>query len=353
MKRILSVLTILVMVLGLFAACTTIPGEEGAEVGEFISGSAQEDADPGEGPQKVENIKGEDASGDGSSAGDDSSGDDASGDDSSVDDGSSAGDDSSADDSSSDDFEEEEEEGGIPENALVFGTFNIKRFFDGKTADQVIAEVIESGSHIIGFQEVSNGQVEIGGVDQTKLMAEKCGYPYYDFCAAGSEQYGTCILSKYPITKTEHVSYAIQTGEHRKYGRYVIDVDGTEIIWYNTHLATQGQDDVTGPAQFQELFKRASADAQKGPVVISGDFNLNVKDKQKELANRKVFLALNGGESMDFTVDYPKNNTQLDNVYVSKNHFEAVYENSNMGHVKYISSDASDHDILWGYVVMK
>lgn len=349
MKRILSVLMILVMILGL-VACATVPGEDGAAVGEFVSGSSQ-DVEQGEGPQKVEHFKGDDAT----PGGDDSTpgGDDAA---PGGDDATPGGDDAApgGDSSGDDDFSDDEEEGGIPENALVFGTFNIKRFFDGKTAEQVCAEVLESGAHIIGFQEVSNGQTDIGGIDQTAFMAEKCGYKYFDFCPAAFDgQYGTCILSKYPIKKTEHVSYATQTGEHRKYGRYVIDVDGTEIVWYNTHLATQGQDDVTGPAQFQELMRRASDDAAKGPVVISGDFNLYVYGKQKELANRNVFLALNGGESMDFTVDYPRNLTNLDNIYVSKRHFEPVYDNNNMGHVKYIASDASDHDILWGYVVFK
>lgn len=348
MKRILSVLMILVMVVGLLAACATVPGENGAEVGEYVSGSSQ-DVDPGEGPQKVENMKGDDTSGGDSSGGDDSTGGDTIGGDTSGGDETPGGDTSTGDDTTDDD---EEEEGGIPENALVFGTFNIKRFFDGTTAEDVCAEVIQSDCDIIGFQEVSNGQIEIGGIDQTKFMADKCGYKYYYFCPAGSEQYGTCILSRYEIKKYEHVSFSMQAGEHRKYGRYIIDVNGTEIIWYNTHLATQGQDSVTGPAQFQEMFKRAANDAAKGPVVVTGDFNLFLSD-QKNLVNRNVFLALNGGESMDFLVDYPRGNTTLDNIYVSKQHFEPAYENSNMGHVKYISSDASDHDIIWGYVVLK
>lgn len=343
MKRFISVAMIVCLMLGLLSGCAQIQQEHSASADGLVPGSSLGDATQDDVPASVtgkeENGGSDnagDAIGDPTTPGGNNAGE------SNTPGGDNAGD--QGDDSGDDDQE-------IPADAIVLGTFNIKCFNEGTTTDMVIQEVKTSNADIIGFQEVSNGEVKYGNVNQAKVMAEKCGYQFYDFCQAGWEGYGTCILSRFRIKNVEHKYYETQKGERRSYGRYVLDVKGTDVIYYNTHLSTQGIDSVTGPAQFQELMKRAETDTKKYPVIITGDFNLFMQD-QKKLVNRNVFLAMNGGETMTFPVT--NNNTTLDNIYISKAHWTPVWENVEfMGYVKSIYSEASDHDILWGYVKLK
>jgi endonuclease/exonuclease/phosphatase family metal-dependent hydrolase len=235
---------------------------------------------------------------------------------------------------------------------IIVATYNIKRFFDGTTPDMICAEIIASGASIVGVQEVSNGQAEIGKIDQTLFMAKKCGFKYYSFCpTAYNDQYGSCILSKYPIKSTENISYAAQAGEHRKYSRTVLDVDGTEVILYNTHLAIGGQDSVTGPKQFEEVLAEVYKDMKTTPTILTGDFNLYMSDQKKYVDTNRL-IPMNGGESMTFPVY--SNNTTLDNIYVSKAHWAPTwYDEIYGGYVKCIVSEASDHDIIYGAIRLK
>ena len=81
----------------------------------------------------------------------------------------------------------------------------------------------------------------VGGRNTLKILAEKAGYEYYYFCKAIDYQggeYGTAIMSKYPIKSFEVIPLYGEDGiERRAMGHAVIDVNGTEIDYINTHLS--------------------------------------------------------------------------------------------------------------------
>jgi endonuclease/exonuclease/phosphatase family metal-dependent hydrolase len=354
MKRLISVIMILCLVMGLLAGCSSIDQERNASADALVGGGSLENATQTDNPTKVEGAGGDSTEpGDSSTPGDSTEpGDSSTPGDSTNSGNSNSNSNSNGDSTDAEDGDIPSDKNKIPSDAIIIASFNIKRFFDGTTADMVCDEIKTSGCHIIGLQEVSNGQAEIGKVDQTKYMAEKCGFKYYSFCpAAYNDQYGTCILSKYKIKSTQNVSYSSQVGEHRKYSRSVLDVNGQEVIFYNTHLSTQGQDSVTGAKQFQEVLNKVYNDLKKNPTVLTGDFNLYMSD-QKKYVDVKRLIPMNGGESMTFPVT--NNNTTLDNIYVSKAHWEPVWYNEKFdGYVDSIYSEASDHDIIWGYLKLK
>ena len=230
---------------------------------------------------------------------------------------------------------------------ITVATFNVKSFFDGQTADSVVAEIGQVDPDIIGLQEISVYNPEKDNLHQIEFLAEKLGYPYWDFvsCSGGSgkRQYGHGMLSKYPIKSREDVSYNHQADGRRKYGRYILEIEGREVAYYNTHLATEGK----GLPQYKELLKRAYS--ERIPTIITGDFNLKMEE-QREVLDRKRLMPMNGLESMTIEMD---RNLTLDNIYISIRHFEHYMDESETYGIQYISSDTSDHDLIWTYLKLK
>ena len=143
-----------------------------------------------------------------------------------------------------------------------------------------IAKIIEvEGAEIIGLQEVDNHWSERSAFeDQAKWLAERLGM-FYVYAAnldrdplnegEPRRQYGTAILSKYPILKSENHSLTrIGNTEQRGLLEATINVKGNHLHFYNTHLAlTTAEREI----QMKEII--AIAGGSKGPQVIMGDLN--------------------------------------------------------------------------------
>ena len=130
----------------------------------------------------------------------------------------------------------------IKDGKLIFkvATYNIEAWQAclGNT-DVIGQDIAESGADIVGLQEVDMFLRRSGEKNMAAEIATVAGYPYYRFIRAidyQGGQYGTAILSKHPIRKLELINLA-STNEKRSVGRFVIDVLGEQINFFNTHLS--------------------------------------------------------------------------------------------------------------------
>ncbi|MCH6267692.1 endonuclease/exonuclease/phosphatase family protein [Neobacillus citreus] len=143
-----------------------------------------------------------------------------------------------------------------------------------------IAKVIEDEeADIIGLQEVDNHWSERSDFqDQAKWLANRLGM-FYVYAAnldrdplhegEPRRQYGTAILSKYPILQSEnHPLTKIGNTEQRGLLEATINVKGNHLHFYNTHLAL-----TTAERQIQIKEIISIAGESEGPKVIMGDLN--------------------------------------------------------------------------------
>ena len=162
-------------------------------------------------------------------------------------------------------------EGGEPFSLRV-GSYNIaiaqRVSFDvAPLAEDVLSKSLD----VIGFQEVDQGAERSAGIDTMKLLSEETGYAYYQFFKAipvGDGAYGLGVLSRYPIVKSELIQLESGNTEQRILAHATIDVDGTWIDFFVTHLAF-GANDIRN-AQFRAI---ADIVSRYENFVLVGDFN--------------------------------------------------------------------------------
>ena len=135
-------------------------------------------------------------------------------------------------------FESASVDPDAPGTRLVLATLNIKHGAEGLTT---IAEAVrEISPDIIGLQEVDVGCERSGGADEPAELARLAEYPYYRFAKAiplGFGEYGTALLSRWPIESFEVIPLDSGYGEGRALGHAVIDVDGLKLDVFVTHLS--------------------------------------------------------------------------------------------------------------------
>ena len=160
-------------------------------------------------------------------------------------------------------------------------SYNIQHclnFITRKIDFDIIADTIQKcEADIIGLQEVlDEGQNEIQQ-PQTKIVAEKLGYPYYYFAEAisygGANPYGNAIISRYPIISAETI--AIPDPEIKKYnGHYesrcllkaTIDV-GSGLNVLVSHFGLN-------PDEHKNAVETVVSNISKERCVLMGDFNM-------------------------------------------------------------------------------
>ena len=172
----------------------------------------------------------------------------------------------------------------LEEHTLSIMSYNIKdgrHRIDDKAANVTIdgnlsniaKEVLKYAPDIVGFQEVDYNTERTNRQDQIKLLAEKTGYPYYQFTKAIDYQgggYGHAILSRYPIVSYNATRIpAFKAGQEvRALAHAVIDVNGTEVNFFNTHINSGA--DGTSQHAFDKI---AEVITKFDNAILTGDFN--------------------------------------------------------------------------------
>ena len=215
---------------------------------------------------------------------------------------------------------------------IRIGSYNIKHGADANLNLTTIANVIKAQNlDIVGIQEVDLRTRRSNGMDQPRILANAAEMPYYVFVRGidyQGGQYGTLILSKYPILSSEVIPLESWDKEGRALGHAVIDIDGFQFDFFNTHLSYE--DKALRQIQFFEVSEKT--DLCKN-FILTGDFNT---------ADFNEFTVL--GANLINNVGrwyptFPGGNSAIDNI-VYTDCFKEISSGT-------VTDSHSDHYMLW------
>ncbi len=224
---------------------------------------------------------------------------------------------------------------------ITIATYNILHGHEVNCDWSKLAEVIaQSGADIVGLQEIDMHTSRIGGLDTVTGLSQATGLPHAFFVPAmdfDGGQYGTSILSRFPITSYERQPLDSGSYEPRSFGCVTVALDdGTPFCFLNTHLTHE-----SGEQQNIQLTQLAvwmgthiTADI---PAVLTGDFNTEDFTVFSPLQNRGYALVNNDSHPFKTFRTKP---SAIDNI---------VYREACLTPVEQgmIDSDRSDHNLLW------
>ena len=152
-------------------------------------------------------------------------------------------------------------------------SYNIRNGHDVRHDMSLLAaDILSVEADLVGLQEVDVGTARVGGRDTLAELVRALGWEHYRFCRAidfMGGQYGTAILSRYPIKSAKVIDLPNQGArENRSVGHATLDVDGECVDFFNTHLSVESS--TMRVPQFDVL---ADLTAQSPLWVLTGDFN--------------------------------------------------------------------------------
>lgn len=222
----------------------------------------------------------------------------------------------------------------------------------GATVDQVPSmpfiakEIKDSGADVVGLQEVDKHWGERSDWhDQATLLADRLGM-YVAFGANLDEdpepghterrQFGTAVLSRYPIVSAENhlltnIEYPENPTEQRGLLHAVIDVDGTQVNFYNTHLDHQRAEQRI--SQVEEILE--IVDADPGPGILVGDLNATPETEEVRMLTEGPFVDAFAGSDGDYT--FPADDP------IKRIDFLLAAEAESISDAEVMASEASDH----------
>jgi len=220
--------------------------------------------------------------------------------------------------------------------ALTVASFNIKR---GSEVDydmtRVAALIAQANPDIVGLQEVEVLSERTAGRDLVKELAEAAGYSHWQFVKTMDNrggEYGTAILSRYPIVSFENLPLDIYEGdEPRTAGHFVLDVNGAEVDYYNTHFSYKYKEFIARQAEQMNEF---AAEKGRRGLIITADFN--TASLMSTLAVIEDTRLTNGGKY----VTYASGKSAIDDIVM-----DLGWEIMESGVVE--SNGVSDHNLLW------
>ena len=224
-----------------------------------------------------------------------------------------------------------EEETNMPKT-LRIGSYNIKHAADANLNLNTIAQIIKSQNlDIVGLQEIDYKTSRSKKVDQPAKLAEYAEMPYYVFVRAIDYQggeYGTLILSKYPIVSSEVIPLESWDKEGRALGHAVIDIGGKTIDFFNTHLSYE--DKALRTLQFFEVSEKTDLCEN---FILTGDFNT------ADFSEFGILGANLLNDTFRFYPTFPGGNSAIDNI-VYTDSFKEIASGT-------VTQSYSDHYLLW------
>lgn len=214
---------------------------------------------------------------------------------------------------------------------LRVGTYNIRNGADVDHDFSVIAaDITALGLDIVGLQEVDLNTRRNGRQDTAKKLAQLCGYGYYSFAKAmdfDGGEYGTAILSRYPIISFDVISLTNDGDcEPRALGHAVISVEGVRIDYYNTHLSFES--DSLRAEQYGDIAEQLKG---KTAYILTADFNCA---RPNELSVFEDTVRVSGGKYLTCESKYAIDDIVLDHGWRIEKSGMAV-------------TNHSDHNLLW------
>lgn len=225
---------------------------------------------------------------------------------------------------------------------LKIATYNIANgYWSGHDMQRLADDILKVSPDIIGLQEVDRFCKRSKYIDTVKLLSELTGYKYTHYTknislegdreVYGTDgEYGTAVFSRYPIVSSEAVMLDSANYEQRGYSKCRIDIDGTELLFVNTHLTYEDES-----KRKEQLVHLANVLKDEKTFFLTGDFNTESFDDFKPITNG----TLTNNEKTRFE-SFPATKVAIDNIVYSSD-FKRISANT-------VPSNASDHIMLWG-----
>lgn len=224
---------------------------------------------------------------------------------------------------------------------ITIASYNIRHGHDVTLDWRLLAEIMhESRADIIGIQEVDMHTGRTHGADTVSGLMEATGMPYSLFIPAmdfDGGQYGTAILSRYPIQKSEIHPLDAEGHEPRAFGCVTVTLeDGDELCFVNTHLSYESIE--LQNRQFDQLAKWMDEHIDQNiPTILTGDFNTEDFTQFSPLTELGYAL-INHADQTYRTFRNPP--IAIDNIVYRTACFTPEAQGM-------IDSNRSDHNLLW------
>lgn len=171
----------------------------------------------------------------------------------------------------------------------------VEGFFAAEQADIIcLQEAISFESEDSGFFAT------VENIQRTTKLTNSCVAPVFTFDYQNHDaRFGNCILSRYPIKKSEIIFTNLEHKEKFQFGRdstnvrnfihVVIEKDGEEfnvLTHHGFHVPDHKNGTPETLRQMQQLADYITG--LSGPVILTGDFNLAPQSESLELLNHQL-----------------------------------------------------------------
>jgi endonuclease/exonuclease/phosphatase family metal-dependent hydrolase len=149
-------------------------------------------------------------------------------------------------------------------------SFNTHRSFGGIAT--VASEIRALDPDVVLLQEIDRFHGRTGGVDQAAYFAEALGMEasFSPNVVQGRGQYGTAILSRFPILDSGRFALPNGAGGEQRGLQWAgLDIGGQEVRVYNTHL----QNKIVGLREAQARHVAGILAGEEQPTILGGDMN--------------------------------------------------------------------------------
>lgn len=216
----------------------------------------------------------------------------------------------------------------VPDRQLTAMSYNIHHGVDANEnldLDRIAGEIRRQDAEVVGLQEVDrHWSARSDFEDQARELAAELDMHYVfganldrDPAEPGQprRQYGTAILSEYPILESVNTPLPRpEGGEQRGLLEALVNVRGLPVRVYNTHL--QHDSAVERSAQVETIMQRVGEFEE--PTVLLGD--LNARPEAPELAplfTRFDDAWIEGGSGPGYTISSAAPYARIDYALVS------------------------------------
>ena len=141
-------------------------------------------------------------------------------------------------------------------------------------------QITQSGADVVCLQEVDRGAARSDRVDMPAYLSEHTELKHHYFIKIRDFQggeYGTAILSRYPITDAKTLNYPVTVAtQGTSCGYAVLDVEATPVTVFNTHLSVENEESNTETlCCLGDIL--ATLRREEKPFLCCGDFNTSPK----------------------------------------------------------------------------
>ena len=166
--------------------------------------------------------------------------------------------------------------------SFTLASFNIcsAHFREGVYTEENLTGIAhcihQSGADVVCLQEVDRGAARSNQVDMPTRLADMTPLKHHYFIKIRDFQggeYGTAILSRYPIVESDTIHYPVTVAtQGTSCGYAVLDVEGTPVTVYNTHLSVESEEANTDTlCCLRDVLARLRD--RHATFVCCGDFN--------------------------------------------------------------------------------